>query len=95
MERHRVRVSERVTVRHWNTAVSFASTGRALALVPASFVNGATSIAVIPIAEADAELTTWLLHREEPSSAASLVLEIAALVDSDEGAPESGDLGPA
>ncbi len=65
LERHGVRVPERVSVRHWNTAVSFASTGRALALVPASFVNGATSVAVIPIAEPDAELVTWLLHSEE------------------------------
>ena len=88
LDRHQVRASERVTVRHWNTAVSFASTGRALALVPASFVNGATSVAVIPIAEADAELVTWLLHPEELSPAASLVLEIAALVDADDDASE-------
>ena len=62
LERHGVSVPKRVSVRHWNTAVSFASTGRALALVPASFVNGATSVAVIPITEPDAELVTWLLH---------------------------------
>lgn len=84
LERHGVFVTERVSVRHWSTAVSFASTGRALALAPASFVNGATSVAVIPIAEPDAALVTWLLHSEEPSPAASLVLEIAALIDADE-----------
>lgn len=89
LERHGVRVPERVSVRHWNTAVSFASTGRALALVPASFVNGATSVAVIPIAEPDAELVTWLLHPEELSPAASLVLEVAALIDADEEVVES------
>lgn len=83
LERHGVRVPQRVSVRHWNTAVSFASTGRALALVPASFVNGATSVAVIPIAEPDAELVTWLLYPEELSPAASLVLEVAALIDAD------------
>lgn len=90
LERHGGRVPERVSVRHWNTAVSFASTGRALALVPASFVNGATSVAVIPIAEPDAELVTWLLHPEELSPAASLVLEVAALIDADEDAVEIG-----
>lgn len=94
LERHQVHVSDRVTVRHWNTAVSFASTGRALALVPASFVNGATSAAVIPIAEPDAELVTWLFHLDELSPAASLVLEIAALVDFDEGAPEAAVVLP-
>ena len=84
LERHHVRIKERVTVRHWKTAVSFAATGRALALVPASFVSGATSVAVVPIAEADAELVTWVLHPEELSPAVSLVLEIAAVVDGDE-----------
>ena len=80
LQRHGVHVVERVSVRHWNTAVSFASTGRAVALVPASLVNGATSVAVIPIAEPDAELVTWLLHPEEMSSAALLVLEVAAVI---------------
>lgn len=84
LDRYGVRVPERVSIRHWNTAVSFASTGRALALVPASFVSGATSVAVIPVAEPDAELVTWLLHSEEPSPAVSLVLEVAALIDADE-----------
>ena len=32
LERHGVRLPERVSVRHWNTAVSFASTGRELRL---------------------------------------------------------------
>lgn len=95
LDRHGVRIPERVSVRHWNTAVSFASTGRALALVPASFVNGATSVAVIPIAESDAELVTWLLHPEELSPAASLVLELAALIDADEGVVQPGVALPA
>ena len=88
-----MRVPERVSVRHWNTAVSFASTGRALALVPASFVC-ATSVAVIPIAEPDTELVTWLLHPEELSSAASLVLERAVLIDADENVVELGLASP-
>lgn len=82
--RYQVKVSERVTVRHWNTAVSFASTGRALALVPASFVNGTTSVAIVPIKQDGAELVTWILHREEPSPALSLVLEIAARIDAEQ-----------
>ena len=90
LDRYEVHISERVTVRHWNTAVSFASIGRAFALVPGSFVNGATSAAVIPFAEAEAELVTWLLHPEELSAAASLVLEIASLIDSEAGASGSG-----
>ena len=83
LERCQARVAERVTVRHWNTAVSFASTGRALALVPASFVNGATSVAAVPVSQPGAELVTWILHREEPSFAVSLVLEIAELIDAE------------
>ena len=91
LERCQARVAERVTVRHWNTAVSFASTGRALALVPASFVNGATSVATVPVSQPSAELVTWILHREEPSSAVSLVLEIAALIDAEPGPFEARD----
>ena len=95
LKRYGARVSGSVDVRHWNTAVSFASTGRALALLPASMVNGATSVAVIPIAEPDAELVTWLLHPEELSPAASLVLEVAALIDADEDVVELGLASPA
>ena len=84
LERHHTHIGERATVRHWNTAVSFAATGRALALAPASFVIGATSVAVIPVVEVDAKLVTWALHPEELSPAVSLVLEIAAMVDGDE-----------
>ena len=95
LDRHGVRLLKRVSIRHWNTAVSFASTGRALALVPASFVSGATSVAVIPLAETDAELVTWLLHPEELSPTASLVLEIAALIDADEDVIKPGFASPA
>ena len=94
LERYGVRVPERVSIRHWNTAVSFASTGRALALVPTSFVHGATTVAVIPIAEPDAELVTWFLHPEELSSAASLVIEVAALIDGNEGVVEPALASP-
>ena len=82
--RYQVNMDKRVTVNHWNTAVSFAATGRALALCPASFVSGATSVAVVPLTAPDAELVTWMLYSGvEDSPAVSLVLEIAALIDAD------------
>ncbi len=88
--RHRVSITNRATVAHWNTAISFAAVGRALALCPASFVNGATGVAVLPIAEHDAEIVTWLLYSEvEDSASLALVLEIAALVDRDGVSPAS------
>lgn len=84
--RHQLSVGKRASVRHWNTAISFAATGKAVALCPASFINGATSVAVIPIAAPDAELVTWLFYPEtDDSPAASLVVEVAALVDRDPG----------
>ena len=83
-QRHRVSIQNSVTVNHWNTAISFAASGRALALCPSSFVNGATSVAVVPLTAPDAELVTWMLYSGlENSPAVSLVLEIAALIDAD------------
>lgn len=79
--RHQVRPADRRDVRHWNTAVSFAATGHAIALCPASMVHTASAVVTLPIEEDDAELVTWMLYREgEPSPAVSLVLEIAAEV---------------
>jgi len=76
-------ISDRVTVRHWNTAVSFAATGRAVALCPASIVSGAIGAAVVPI-QHGVELITWMLYPEgEPSAAVSLALEVASLVSAD------------
>lgn len=84
LDQHGVRPAERRNVRHWNTAVSFAATGHAIALCPTTMVHTATVVVVVPLAEVDAELVTWLLYREDESSpAVSLVLEIAADVASD------------
>ena len=81
LDRHGVRPADRRDVRHWNTAVSFAATGHAIALCPVTMVQSATAVVVVPIEEEDAALVTWLLYREaEPSPAVSLVLEIAAEV---------------
>ncbi|MHB0670794.1 LysR family transcriptional regulator [Roseomonas mucosa] len=79
--RHQVRPADRRDVRHWNTAVSFAATGHAIALCPITMVNAASAVLMLPIVEEDAELVTWMLYRDgEPSPAVSLVLEIAAEV---------------
>ena len=79
--RHGVKPAETRQVLHCNTAVSFAATGHAIALFPATMVNTATTVASVPIAEADAELVTWLFYREdEVSPAASLVLEKAEVI---------------
>lgn len=79
----RLTIGHRVNVRHWNTAVSFAATGRAVALCPASIVAGATGAAVVPVKD-EVELTTWMLYPEgEPSAAVSLALEVASLVSAD------------
>ena len=83
-QRHQVNIHNRMTVNHWSTAISFAASGRAFALCPSSFVNGATSVAVVPLTAPDAELVTWMLYSgAEDSPAVSLVLEIAALIDAD------------
>lgn len=79
----RLTIARRVTVTHWNTAVSFAATGRAIALCPASIVAGATGAAVVPV-EDEVGLITWMLYPDgEPSAAVSLALEVAALVSAD------------
>lgn len=79
--RHQVRPAGRRDVRHWNTAVSFAATGHAIALCPVTMVKAASAVLLLPLEEKDAELVTWMLYREgEPSPAVSLVLEIAAEV---------------
>ena len=89
-QRHQVGIEDRMTVNHWNTAISFAGAGRALAICPSSFVSGATSVAVVPLSAPDAELVTWMLYSDvEDSPAVSLVLEIAALMDAD--APPGSD----
>lgn len=79
--RHQTKIPRRTAIRHWNTAVSFAATGRAVALCPATFVNGATMVAIVPFEEYDAELATWLVYPEgEVSPAVSLVVDLAAVL---------------
>lgn len=84
LARYQVRPRDRRDARHWNTAVSFAATGHAIALCPVTMVHTATAVAVTALEEEDAELVTWILYREgEASPAVSLVLELAAEVASE------------
>lgn len=84
LSRHQVRPAHRMNVRHWNTAVSFAATDRAIALCPTTMEHTSTAVVVVPILEEDAELTTWLLYREgELPPAVSLVLDVAAEIAKD------------
>ena len=79
---YEVRPLRTVVVRHQNTMVSFASTGRGLALLPESIAHGLTAVAVLPLVEADAELVSWLVYREEESDGiSSFALELAAVID--------------
>lgn len=76
-------IADRVTVKHWNTAVSFAATGRAIALCPASIVAGTIGAAVVPVQD-EVELITWMLYPAGESSAAvSLAIEVALLIGAD------------
>ena len=84
-DRHGIAIERRIIVRHWNTAVSFAATGRALALCPAPFVSGTGAVAIVPIEADDAELVTWLLYSDAtPSPEVTALLEIAAGIDAGE-----------
>lgn len=80
-------IAHRVTVRHWNTAVSFAATGRAVTLGPASIVAGVTGAAAVRVQD-EVELITWMIYPEgEPSAAVTLALELASLVSADTWSP--------
>ncbi|MEA3264693.1 MAG: LysR family transcriptional regulator [Pseudomonadota bacterium] len=93
-ERHRLAINHRTTIMHWNTGVSFAATGRAVSLVPLSYAHALSSVVVIPIQEEDAEFVTWLFYDEAyTSSAVSLVLEAAELIDAGAGAGFFGSAG--
>ena len=74
--------SARRSVKHQNTMISLVSTGRGLALLPESIAHGLTSVAVLPLADEDAEIVSWLVYRDdEPSPEVSFALEVAAVID--------------
>ncbi len=84
LRRHDLEAIDTVSISHWNTAISFVATGRAVALFPRSLVVGNISVALVPLIDEDAVLTTWLLYLgEEPSASTSLVLALAEMVGSD------------
>lgn len=83
LDRYEVRSPRHTIVKHQNTMVSFTAAGRGLSLLPESIVHGLTTVAVVPIAEEDAELVSWLLYREEDSSEEmSFALELASVINS-------------
>lgn len=80
--RHRFRPAKQVMVKHQNTMVSFVATGKGLSLIPDSIAHGLTTVAVVPLAEQDAEVVSWLLFREEDASeGVSFAIEMASMID--------------
>lgn len=81
LDRYQVRPAGHATVKHQNTMVSFTAAGRGLSLLPESIAHGLTTVAVVPLAEEDAELVSWLLYREEDASdGMSFALEVASVI---------------
>ena len=68
LERYKVRPAGRTIVKHQNTMVSFTAAGRGISLLPESIAHGLTTVAVVPLAEEDALLVSWLVYREEAAS---------------------------
>lgn len=61
LDRYQVRPVGHTFVKHQNTMVSFTAAGCGLSLLPESIAHGLTTVAVVPLAEEDAELVSWLL----------------------------------
>lgn len=81
LDRYQVRTAGHTMVKHQNTMVSFTAAGRGLSLLPESIAHGLTTVAVVPFAEGDAELVSWLLYREEDASdGMSFALEVASVI---------------
>lgn len=80
-DRYQVRPVGHAIVKHQNTMVSFTAAGRGVSLLPESIAHGLTTVAVVPLAERDAELVSWLLYREEDGSdGMSFALEVASVI---------------
>lgn len=94
--RHDFRPAKRTAVKHQNTLISFVATGRGLSLLPESIAHGLTTVAVLPLTEADAQIVSWLLYRDEDASdGVSFALEVASVVDAGGGLPsDAGDAEP-
>ncbi len=79
--RYQLRPSGHTVVKHQNTMVRFTAAGRGLSLLPEPIAYGLTTVAVVPLAEEDAELVSWLLYREEDASdEVSSALELASVL---------------
>lgn len=94
LARYGVRSAKRHFVKHQNTMVSLASTGRGIALLPESIAHALTTVAVVPILEEDAEVVSWLVYREEDESdGVAFALETASVIDRGEGLPSEAVRG--
>lgn len=79
--RYQVRPAGHMIVKHQNTMVSFTAAGRGLSLLPETIAHSLTTVAVVPLAEEDAELVSWLLYREEDASdGMSFALGVASVI---------------
>ena len=93
-ERHGLRPTKTVVVKHQNTMISFVAMGRGLAVLPETVVHGLTTVVVVPLAEDDAEGVSWLVYRdEEPSEVVSVALELASLIDVGNAPPSDAGRG--
>lgn len=100
LDRHQVRPARHTIAKHQNIMVSFTAAGRGVSLLPESIALGLTTVAVVPLAEQDAELVSWLVYRaEDASDGIASALEVAAIVNGGRGThvhpDESGFSDPA
>ena len=92
LDRYEVRSAGHTMVKHQNTMASFTAAGRGLSLLLESIAHGLTTVAVVPLAEEDAVLVSWLVYRDEAASdGVSFALDVASVIARG-GEPES-DVG--
>lgn len=67
---HAVVPSGITRVAHQNSMLSLIATGVGIGVMAEPLTRGLTEVAVVPLVEPDAKLTTWLLYREDDASEA-------------------------
>lgn len=81
LARHGIRLHSRRPVKHQNTMISLASTGRGFALLPKSIAHRLTTVAVLPLSD-EVKIVSWLVYRDdEPSPEVSVALEVAEVIE--------------
>jgi len=92
LDRYQVRSAGHTIVKHQNTMISFTAAGRGVSLLPESIAHGLTTVAVVPLAERDANLVSWLVYREEDASdGISFALEVASVIAGGGELPSGGN----